>query len=648
MRRTWLVWASAGAALLGGLLIPWRGASPPSDPGPRPGGPGARPSADGALAELPPRLPAGEAPDGEVGRVALAPASRTDAFTPDPARPLRVDIEVDDGTSRAHDAELHVLVWGGDQDSSDHLDFVRSCPIRELPARVAAEELPGLRLMQTVELRGESSVRIPSYPNAGFTAVMLLGDLIRPAIDGFEARETAAFLAHGMKLRTESAGHVTFELDFPPWTSGEERALLCGATLSLFDLSSKGPVDADDSPWRHLRLNCLDATREKVAGLPPRVVASVQGLDDEVWEVSGGAGWPQLVDSERRGPLLVGPGVAFRPEPGTRSTVRVPLVRGRAVEGFVVDPDGAPLRGVTLLAHSRESYEVNGHRADGDATHFTTSTEHGRFRFPAVYREVTSLEVEVDDFPPFELGAEALDSQLRTGGPLHVVVPAPYRLPVRILFPDGTPAAGLRVLGSEEGAPDAGAVSAVTDDLGAATLGPFRGDSLVLEAGAFATRAEDGSLRFPDPPPDDTPGPAALWQLRRHVDLETLVADRPLTVELVQAPRIRGLVSGLEPGEQSTLRIHAVTLDSFRRRRGRPWTSSGWLVVGRRAVQERARATGEFDFQVAEPRVAVFATVGQGTGTVRLSSAVEFERAEGTQEVTLSFQGSPSVPERDR
>lgn len=328
---------------------------------------------------------------------------------------------------------------------------------------------------------------------------------------------------------------VTLVLDGP---TGDERASLEGRRVKL---TSTGPSNSNANFIGQPYQLSGELDRRGRADLGA-VRAYEWTMEDPAWEAATSLG---LFRPEGRW--------RFEPEPSQRLEIRVPLIRGGALRGRVLDEGGAPV----FRAEAEISVQRDRIAGGGSSAYRRTTDDTGSFEFLGLPGGPRELTVTAQGFVPVTMDHGQLEGA-SAGGTLDIELSRGHRLEVRLTTAGGVAASGVAVtLRTESGEPvrslstdGQGTVEFVGLEPGTyavSAIGKRPAGKADPEQGAASFRRSGGgflgSMGALDPEKE------RYWQARATVESRAGADAAPVELTLTEVPVVRGRVQGMPPGK---------------------------------------------------------------------------------------------------
>ena len=534
------------------------------------------------------------------------------AFTLDRSKPLRGKLVVDGDVPKDESIELVVSAYRKEEADSSELGealfLLQGYPTVEV-ARVA--------------VAADGTFEAPRATDATRVELRVEGDYVSGGRLEFEVGSDDDPGEGPVELTGYLGGHVTVQLDFPEDATPAEKEALVGRTLSVSGL----PDRAMGRP----------STFSLEIGAGGRVV----GRAMPAWDLDHDTSHDMGDLSRCLSPFVSPVGFSFRPVPGKRTTVRVPLERGVAFDVLVRDGDEAPLPKCEVRALHR----FDTPRSSGSMVFSAYADEDGTARFHGLPGEVDRLVATMRGHLPAVLEGKGLDAARGEDGRFTVVLDTGTELFGRVVTDDGRPVSGLRVQVTGPKVPgSSGGISASTDEDGRFVLRGVEPRTQTVRA-----NAPSWDYAIPSTTPvtvrldrnDPAHGTVANVRLvlAESIDPRETSEAGPAVLTLRPAAGIRGRV--LAPPGASLAQCQVVHLpgdsmpdaDSVRS-----------FMIGERTRVDRSEGT--FTIDRLEPGVVtVWAEIGRGPAA-RRSTPITLDPRVDTAPIELRFPTGGAIAGR--
>lgn len=338
-------------------------------------------------------------------------------------------------------------------------------------------------------------------------------------------------------------------------------------------------------------------------------------------------------------PFFAPPALRLRAEAGQATQRTVLLRRGVQYAGLVVDASGQPIAGATLDTESGAITPISVDRSR------SVTDEKGRFRVDGLVRMPEKVTVYAKGYMNTVLEGALVPAPSGERG-AQITIRKGDVLSVRVTLPGGRPAQGVRMTLVDPGGGHFAKRQKTTDDQGVASFEHLSGVPVTISGVAVPVQSDRAMpaksaeglapMRFQFPRKSDfavrAGGGKELWVTSAD---SVSVFDAPLELELRHAPRVRGVLKGIDP-ERGPARVIVAPVAEHSTRYG---LSRGALTT----LYLKDPATGEFTFQLPPGRYHLAAAQGTGGGQIpdmaklRATPHVDIDALEHVGPVELDF-----------
>ncbi len=435
------------------------------------------------------------------------------------------------------------------------------------------------------------------------------------------------------------------EFELPAWVGAHVTL-----QLALDDIATKEEIEALEGDIIRLSYPSPGMAGGYRPGSPNRPEAALdgngqatfRGLMIEEWSEGYGNATSERQDLA---PFRIDPGFSFRPYPGQRGFIKVPMERGLLLEGIVVDAVGDPVEGADLQI----ALEWRGKSFSGTYMKYRTTDAAGHFRFQALPQDPYSLEITARGFLTQKLQSDDIASLLKVQEPHTFQIARGRTLKVSVTVDGGLPAQGLPVtIRSDQTREDLATLR--TNDAGKVEFVGLPEGPLSLSAGGRLLNAlqEEPEVRLHFLPRQSSMfGPIprmnldveALWYAQATVPVDQIGSGEEFDLEVHCAPMVRGTVTGIDPAWTDPIRLAILQPDPNMPALARH-PRMGMHGEGTFAVDPD---TGAFEGQLVPGHYTAIATSGRRTNgmpsptssKVRSSPEIEFDV--GTEDLNLNI-----------